>query len=188
MGTQLQKVKPAVFQKVLEKASKRDLIRQFGTLSVQSIIKDEYPTIGQLKRTYPVKQLEKVCSVILADLSESFNGELEDDDIEEISAELNSTMIFLNLTIEDVFLACRDIKSSDTFGKLSVNKVLSAFKKHFDKRSNLIQNKNENEHLSHKFSGLDERQQSQNEQKELDIKALARYNKEKAQKGKNDGN
>lgn len=134
----------------LEKASKTDIIRTFGKLSMKQILTSDYPTVGQLKRYYPVEKVEQVISIIFLDLSASFEGALNQDECAEISIEVSSS-ILSNLSIEDLYYTCRKIKTSKVFGKLSVNKVLSAINEHFENRCTKAGEMSYNESLAHKF-------------------------------------
>lgn len=134
----------------LEKASKTDIIRTFGKLSMKQILTSDYPTVGQLKRYYPIEKVEQVMSIIFLDLSASFEGALNQDECAEISIEVSSS-ILTNLSIEDLYFTCRKIKSSKVFGKLTINKVLCALNDHFEERINEAGKHSYNEHLSQKF-------------------------------------
>ncbi len=132
--TEIVKVKPQIMLMSLEGTSKIELIRKFSNLSLEKIITNEYPAIGTLKKTYGADKTEKVIMVLLADLSASFSDELSKEQIEELAVEISSSHL-VNLSLEDVFMVCRNIKTSKNFGKLNVNKVLNAFETHFNKRS-----------------------------------------------------
>ena len=136
---------------ILGKASKMDLIRSFNTLTLKKTVSGIYPTISHLKRQKGAEQTEKVLQIMIADLSASFGGALEEDDIEEIAISI-TTGILKNMTLEDVFIVSRDIKKSPSFGKMNLNKVMVALEDHLNKRIQLIADINHNEHLSTKFS------------------------------------
>ena len=137
-------------QMILGKASKIELIRQFGKLTPEQIIKRDYPSISKLSRSMPADQLEKIVGILLYDLSSSFNGVLDKEQVQEITVEITSSNL-RNLSLEDLYWTCRTIKLSDQFGKLNTNKVLTVLHKHFDQRCELAYRHHLNQHLSTKF-------------------------------------
>lgn len=139
-----------MFQKVLEKTSKMELIRTFASLTPAKILNGNFPSIAKLARQYGKEQVEKVNAVLFADLSSSMDGDLDQEQISEICVELNSEFMLYNLTIEDIYYVCRQIKTSELYGKLTVNKVLKALRKHAEERTTLAITLNENEHLATK--------------------------------------
>lgn len=113
--------------------SKIEMIRTFGNLSLPQIIEKDFPSIGDLKRKYDLQKTEAAIGILMFDLSAAFEGVLSKDDVEEICAEITSGILG-NLTLEDLFLVCRKIKTSKQFGKLTINKVLAAVNKHWETR------------------------------------------------------
>ncbi len=137
-------------QMILDNASKTDMIRVFSKLTLDHIIQEKYPSVGTLSRSFGLEKTEKVMGIIFHDLSSSFDGELRQDQVQEICAEISSSFL-RNLSLEDVYLFCRTIKLSDQYGKLNINKVLKTLNKHMDDRSNAAYEYNLNQHLSTKF-------------------------------------
>ena len=137
-------------QMILGKASKTDMIRVFGQLPLDRIVQGDYPSVGKLSRSFGLEKAEKAIGILLYDLSSSFDGALDKDQVQEICAEISSSVL-RNLSLEDVYLVCRRIKHSNQYGKLSTNKVLAALSQHLDERSNAAYTYNLNKHLSSKF-------------------------------------
>ncbi len=98
--------------------------------------------------------------IMLHDLSSSFDGALDQDQVQEICVEISSS-ILRNLSLEDVYLFCRSIKLSDHYGKLNVNKGMIAMKRHLEDRCNATYQHHLNQHLSTKF--IDNNQKSSKE-------------------------
>jgi hypothetical protein len=126
------------------------MIRSYGLLTTSQIIAHEFPPISSLMKQYEPRTIEKCICVLVSDLSASFKGELSKDDVEEVAVELMSTYL-RNVTLEGIFVTCRKIKHTKIHGRLSVNKVLTELKAHFEDMSSQILLKNQNEHLSRKF-------------------------------------
>ncbi len=142
---------PVMHELIINGAKKIELIQHYGTLNVPTIVAGNYPTIGSLKTTLGLEQSMKCTGVIIGDLSRSFNNELDDEAIEEISAELHHT-ILLNLSLESLYLACARLKAGKVF-KLNTNAVLRALYDHLNELSNAYQERNYNAHLSTKVNG-----------------------------------
>lgn len=137
-------------QMTLEKVSKVAIIRKFSGLTLNNIFENKYPSLVTLKKQYSLEKLEKVMSILLHDLSLSFNGELTKEDVEEVCAEINSSSL-KNLTLEDIYLVCRNIKLSNNYGKLNVNKIMTELIKHQDNRFKAAEHYSYNKHLENKF-------------------------------------
>ena len=141
-------------QMILGKASKTEMIRSFSNLSVNKILDNNYPSLSKLKREHGIEKTEKAIAVVVADLGQSFEGALNPEAIEEICVEISSSFLS-NMSLEDVYLCCRDIKLSNTYGKLTINKVMNHLNKHMDERCNTAERKNYNNHLASKFTDHD---------------------------------
>ncbi len=118
---------------VIAGASNVDMIRQFGKISIHQIVSSKFPKIGELRRVQGLKKTESAIGILLSQLSRSFDNALSRDDIMELCAEITSSHL-LSLTLEDIFFVCRNIKRTNQFGKLNLNKVLSALDKHLNER------------------------------------------------------
>ncbi len=80
-------------QMILDKASKPDMIRVFGKLTLDHIVREKYPSVGILSRSFGLEKTEKVMGIILHDLSSSFDGALGQDQVQEICAEISSSIL-----------------------------------------------------------------------------------------------
>lgn len=147
MGTP-QKAVPTVMAKALEKTSKTELIRTFGKLTTTQILRTGYPSISKLERSYPDK-IEKVVQMLVADVNHSFGNEMDTLAIEEVAVEL-LTPPLRNLSLEDVFVAFREMKAKETFGKLTVHKVTTSLNKYWNQRLKLAAEVSYQNHVSAK--------------------------------------
>jgi hypothetical protein len=139
---------PVMHELIINGAKKIELIQHYGTLNVPAIVAGNFPTIGSLKTTLGLEQSMKCTGVIIGDLSRSFNNELDDEAIEEISAELHHS-ILVNLSLESLYLTCARLKSGKVF-KLNTNAVLRALNEHLNELSIAFQERNYNAHLATK--------------------------------------
>jgi hypothetical protein len=131
---------------ILEKSSKIDLIRSFGKLTLSRIVEEKYPSISSLEKVYEPDKIEKICMILVSDLSGSFDDELSDNEVQEIAVEINSTML-RNLSLEDLYLAFKELKSSEIYGRLTVNKTLKHLKKYMERKLDAVYEKNYNRYL-----------------------------------------
>lgn len=134
---------------ITAKSSKLELIRTFNSLTVSKIVAEHYPCVGVLAKSYGNEVVENCIAVIIADLNETFDGDLSKEKIDEITIEINSSML-RNHSLESIFLACKNLKSADVYGKLTVNKVLKELHKTFNEISDATALVNYNKHLATK--------------------------------------
>lgn len=144
---------PKILQKLSETNSNNlELIRTFGSYTLDKIVKEELPTVGQLQKAYGSEKVELAITIIVCDLSKFFNNEIKEEQAQEIAIEFTSG-ILRNVTLEGIFLTCQKIKRSDLKFKLSANIILKEMHKHLEEQSDLIMQNNYNKHLAHQFSG-----------------------------------
>jgi hypothetical protein len=140
-----------MFQMITAKTSKLELIRSFSSLTLTNIVKESYPSIGELARRHGNEKIEKCVCVLVADLNEAFSGELTTSNIEEIAVEATSGLL-KNHSLESIYWTFKNLKTADIYGKLTVNKVLKAIMESFDQISNAVATENYNRHLATKFN------------------------------------
>lgn len=140
-----------MYQMIIAKTSKLELIRRFNGLTLSKIAKERYTSIGILAKQYGNDKIEQCLCVLISDLNTSFEGDLSKENIEEIAVEI-STGITRNHSLESIYWTLNKIKSSDIYGKLTVNKVLKQITQSFDEISNAVAESNYNKHLSTKFN------------------------------------
>lgn len=138
-----------MYQMISEKASKLELIQRFGHLTLKEIVNQEYPSIGLLERAHGDEKISKAIAVIVADLSSSFSGDLNKDEIIEIATEIRCGLT-RNITLEGLYLLCSELKRSSIM-KLKVNHVLKAVEAHLNEQSNQHEMRNYNAHLANKY-------------------------------------
>lgn len=151
MENQIQKHQPKIYQLLTNQATKAELISRFGSLTVQQIAHEEFPSIGQLQREHGEQKTLEAIATILTDLNKSFGNDLDQEQMLDIIANVVNG-INRNITLEGFYLTCQEIKCNSTYGKLTSNKVLTAIKKHLNEQMNAYQLKHYNQHLATKES------------------------------------
>lgn len=112
------------------------------------------PSIGALKRTHGASTIENCVGVLIEDLNGSFGGDLSQSQMEELIAEI-TTGFNQNISLEGVYLAFKEVKYTQNFGKLNVNKVLKIVADQLDKACNYAGVLSHNKHLAIKESCSD---------------------------------
>lgn len=136
-------------ESILQKKNKVELIRSYSSLSISKISELGCTSLNGLKREYGLEKVEIFIDVILTDLNSSFDNDLDKNQIAEIIAEL-TTGFNANISLEGIYLTCRELKYNNTHGKLTLNKVLKALTKHLKDYVDHNESKNYNRHLSQK--------------------------------------
>lgn len=133
---------------VLEKSSNRELVRSYGNLTMDKVLKGNYPSMAALKRHYGEDKIENMVAVLVQDASSYFDKTLSDEQAKDIGAEVLAS--YPSLRIEDLFVMLQELKQSELYGKLTPNKILAKTKKYFEKRTELAGTMSLNEHLATK--------------------------------------
>jgi hypothetical protein len=118
---------------------------------MEVLISDKPTTIGACVRSHNMVKVEKALNVLVFDLAASFEVEFNQNQVDEIVAEITSGVL-INLSFEDVYFVFRQMKFSDTYGKLNLNKILKSLEQHLDERSKIITKENHSRHLSFNYT------------------------------------
>ncbi len=153
-----------IMQLILEGNSNRDLVRQLGSMTMQQAIDKRVPGIGQMMRREGRAKVEKVVAVMVQETSAYFDEQMGKEQAVDIAAELTGK--YAGVKLEDVWVCLNELKSSEIYGKLTSNKVLSAMKKYMDRRLELAAQQSLNEHLAR------QEPRSEGRSKEGDFKAF----------------
>lgn len=144
-----QKKEKLLIEELIAEKSKLELIRSFSNLTIKNIIENKTPSIGQLKKQHGFVRIENALTIICNDLNDSFENELSTNSIDELVVEL-STGLNNNLTLEDVYLAFKELKYNNSHGKITLNKILKAISNHFNEKINMAEQISLSEHLAYK--------------------------------------
>lgn len=152
------------------KASKVELLKAYGDLTLEKVATMKPMSLAQMAKVEEPEVCMKYVAVIVADLSQFFNGDLEREDIEEVAAEVQFSML-KNLTLEDVYVACMRIKRSKVSYKLTANEVLRQLNAYMDERCTYIANLNLSGHFSEQYR--EESNSEKRAKKEKETKRIA---------------
>ncbi|MBA3901484.1 MAG: hypothetical protein H0X62_14985 [Bacteroidetes bacterium] len=137
-----------ILQKILDKASNVEIIRAYGNLTIQQVLDGAFPSLARLKIEKGIEMTEKALAVLLADASKAFDNQFKVDVALELAAEITSTVGHLSL--EDCFIALRELKQKDKIYKLTPNNVLVHFKDYSERRIKAALDRSYNNHLANK--------------------------------------
>lgn len=154
-----------MYQMISEKVSKLELIENFGALTMKKVLHDHPPSITSLEKQHGISGVKQSIAIIVADLNQSFGGDLAKDDILEIVAEICVGMT-RNISLEDLYVICHKIKLSNY--KLKVPVVLKAVNDYLNEKMNMAANENYNKHLATKFKA--DRSNTRDNQEENDFR------------------
>ena len=155
-----------LISELTKKTNKFDLIRKFNHLTIDNIIDSNCEAISILKKEYTENHIEQLTGILVMDLNESFKKTLKEDEIEEISIEITNSYLS-NLSFEDLFLCFKNIKRTNQYGDLSINKILTSLNDYFETKTSKIEQINYNKHLSTKFTGNSYSESEKNRVKKL---------------------
>lgn len=132
---------------ISEKASKAEILQHYGSMSLEKVIKLNPPSMAVLAKQLTPEKCMQLTAVLVADLSQFFNGDLDKEDCQEVAAEVQFTLL-KNLSLEDVYVALQKIKRSKISYKLTANEVVRQLNAYLDERCNLISQLNYSSHLA----------------------------------------
>lgn len=135
-----------IMQMILEGSSNRDLVRQVGSMSMQQAMNATAPGIGRMVQIHGRDKVEKVIAVIVAETAAYFDGEMGSEQALDIAAEITNR--YAGIKVEDIWVALNDLKSSEIYGKLTSNKILSMLKKYMHRRLEAAGQQSLNQHLA----------------------------------------
>lgn len=135
-----------IMQLILEGNSNRQLVRTMGSLTMQQAMNAGAPGIASLVLEHGRDKVEKVMAVMVAETASYFDGEMGNEQAMDISAEIIAK--YAAIKLEDVWVCLNELKSSEIYGKLTSNKVLSSLKKYMHRRLEEAGQQSLNQHLA----------------------------------------
>lgn len=141
-----QKQHKGIMQLILEGSSNRELVRTYGNMNMPVAMNAPQPAIGALVRAHGREKVEKTIAVMVIETAAYFDQEMGKEQAIDIAAEVTTRYPFLKM--EDAWVVMSDVRSSETFGKLTSNKLLSAIRNYSEKRMQAAAQQSLNEHLA----------------------------------------
>jgi len=172
-------IKQGLMQMISAGASKTDLVRTYGGMSLEQVLEARYPSLGRLTLMYGQEKTEKALAVLLLEASAAFEGSFDKETSLELAAEIKAHYYYLSL--EDCYVCLQEMKTRKVYGKLTPNKVLVAVNDYADRRLIKAAEQSLNQHLAMKPSRGAPRQSEQGDKAFKDFEKQYRINKLKTQ-------
>jgi len=137
---------PQVMQMLSGGASKSELVRALGHLSLERILEASYPSLSQLAAAHGADKCEKALAVILLEASSAFEGSFDKDTALELAVELKARYYYLSM--EDCYVCLQELKGQKLYGRLTPNKVLAAMSDYAERRLEQAALQSLNRHLA----------------------------------------
>lgn len=141
---------PQLMPMIIDKVSKRELVRHFGSFTPEKVIGGGFPSMAKLRKDYGVEKIEKVLAWLIMETSKSFGELIIPEIAEDAAADILSAYFYL--TLEDCFVCFNELKGSKLYGKFTPNTILQAFASYDIKRQKIAEDISYNEHLASKES------------------------------------
>lgn len=143
-------------QMISADASTREITREFANLTPEKILrgkaldKDKYPSMARLKVTQGQEKTENAIAVVVGEAAVAFGEKMNIEDALDLAADIQAEYYYL--TLEDVYIVMKRLKRQPMYGKLNLNKILTAFEQYKEERINKAAKMNWNNHLADKES------------------------------------
>lgn len=112
----------------------RDVVKHYGTMTMQQAMSATTPTVGKLCRQEGEdKLIESLGRVFLA-TSLYFDKPLGTEEAEIVAVEMLNDYEMSNLKLEDIVVIIKEIKESDMYGRLTPNKIIKHIRSYWDRR------------------------------------------------------
>lgn len=144
------KQQPSLLEALLKNTPNKDLIKQFGTLTMHKVLQSDTLCIASLKRAYKEEAVETALIILLYETVKYFDNKIDESIISEIAAEIMST--YPSLSFEDVFVLLKEIKESGVYN-LTPSIILNKLKKYWESRMDMAEKLSYSKHLQQKDVG-----------------------------------
>lgn len=139
-----------IMQLISEGNSNRELVRVYGNMSMVQAMNAPQQTIGALARSRGSAKVENTLAVLLIETAAYFDQDMGKEQAIDIAVEITTKFNWIKM--EDVWVVLSDVRSSETFGKLTSNKLLSALRRYGEQRMLVAAQQSLNEHLARQES------------------------------------
>jgi len=133
---------------ISEDVSTRDITRNFASLTPERVLRGNYPSMVRLKLTEGQETTEKAIAVVVGTAAVAFGEKMDWEMTLDLAAEIQTEYYYL--TLEDCYIVMNRLKRQPLYGKLTLNKILTAFEQYTTERVNTAANMNWNKHLAEK--------------------------------------
>lgn len=129
-------------------ASRREIARSFASITPETVIRGNYPSIVRLKLKKGEEKTEEAIAILINDAALAFGENMDEELLLELAAEVQTQYYYMSL--EDCYLVLNRLKRQPLYGKLTLNKILSAFEQYQKERVQKAAEMSYNQHLANK--------------------------------------
>lgn len=141
-----------MMQMISAKASRRELVRHFATLTPERVLNDGgYPSLARLKKENKPEAVETALAILIIDASRAFDTPLDRETAMEIALEVHTRYYYI--TLEECYMVLQRMKSKPAYGKLNMNKYLQEFEAYSAQRTAMADDMSYNRHLGTSDAG-----------------------------------
>jgi hypothetical protein len=137
-----------IMQMISDNASTREIARSFSNLTPEKVIRGKYPSLVSLKTKIGQEKTEKAIAILVGDAAVAFGEKIDYELALDLAAEIQTEYYYL--TLEDCYIVMNRLKRQPLYGKLTLNKILTAFEQYTTERINTAAEMNWNKHLAEK--------------------------------------
>ncbi|MFW6370974.1 MAG: hypothetical protein ACOC10_07205 [Bacteroidota bacterium] len=137
-----------IMQMISEDASTREITRKFANLTPAKVLRGNYPSMVRLKITQGEETTEKAIAVVIGEAAVAFGEKMDWEVALNLAAEIQTEYYFMSL--EDCYIVMNRLKRQPLYGKLTLNKILTAFEQYKQERIKTASEMNYNHHLAEK--------------------------------------
>jgi uncharacterized protein (DUF433 family) len=127
-------------------SSRIEIVKHFATITPEKVLKGTYPSLAKLKKEIGDDKVEMALAILILDTSKAFDEQLDKDTAVELAAEVHATYYYY--TLEECFFILQKFKHRQLYGKLTLNKILTAFDEYQKERISLADNLSYNAHIA----------------------------------------
>lgn len=135
-------------QMISDQASTREITRSFADLTPEKVIRGKFPALSRLKKEMGQEKTEQAVAILVLDASVAFGEEIDKESALDLAAEVQTQYYYMSL--EDCYVVLNRLKRQPIYGKLNLNKILSAFEQYQKERIQKAEEMNYNHHLAEK--------------------------------------
>lgn len=114
--------------------SNTSVVKHYGGLTLQKALQSNTASVSKLSKTYGHEKISEAIGKIFIGTSLYFDGTLPNNKAAIISEEIFSNYEYRSLKLEDLVALCVEIKQSNIYGSLTLNKILTALSDYWKRR------------------------------------------------------
>ncbi|KAB8151771.1 hypothetical protein EZY14_016385 [Kordia sp. TARA_039_SRF] len=123
-----------------------------------ALASENMPSMSKLCREHGEEKVESVVAAMIYDTSSFVGDEMTPDKCKITAIEIMNTYPYRSLKLEEIYIICRDIKSSEKYGKLTPSKMMTAVKNFWkDREKRAIRSSIDNSQARKGDTSLDKR-------------------------------